>query len=656
MFERCIGKCQYRKEGKFIRVLPFFVYEEGGWKPIPAQDRWQIFPGQGTIFCLLDLHRNLVVDQFTYFAFEIEENPREESPDRDKYIVTKESILSPLLLLIDLSSYSPEEIRQLLFGKGIRYDCFGSRVFIKISNNEGVVVQLSEDGEGNHKCLVYDNYQIKTYFDSICIDGKEFILEQDLQIKNEAPLLNWCSDEQFILEIIKCLGKKFDHPEKTRKEMQQFKSYIRSTLDKESDHILLGEQVVERLEHMLGILDIRLETQEALESCLVNSPKGKQLLDEAIKSHIAKLETDLRKVLDDQLDHNKSELANCVKKIEQANEMRDKLTDINNNLKKVNRDLSSNIQSEVNGFLTLLNNVSVSEYPYARRFSERLESILGMESKSFPGVMPSVIPPWSQKRLHEGERASITLSNLTERLKEERKCGIRTRMLRFLDAFTRAGELVLLLGEHACLYIQRYASCLGEDRFFFMQPDPSTIGIDDFWRVPGNQLPTAFAHAWHSSRLDPTRFNLLCLHAIDLSPWYLWIDALFMILQSPDRPQNLLVVATLSSQGKMHPESRDFFDKLASLTTPLKAQIDEGSTEFVPSTVVILEDPCVADGGELQYGECELHEKTPFYIRQLRLLNASPQVFKEVGFWPNKEPEHAELKDGLEALNSFCSQ
>lgn len=161
--------------------------------------------------------------------------------------------------------------------------------------------------------------------------------------------------------------------------------------------------------------------------------------------------------------------------------------------------------------------------------------------------LPSAVPPWWSA---SGAPDPVTIgrSGVKQRLAAEAHVhGLVQEDLWLLDAFVRAGELVVVTGADADLAIEAYARTVSGARVHTQALDPATIGVDDLWRSAVAQTTTAFAQAWHTAAQHPEQTVLVCLRSIDASPARLWVPALSTFLADEQRPSNLLVVATAPS-------------------------------------------------------------------------------------------------------------
>jgi predicted nucleic acid-binding Zn-ribbon protein len=190
--------------------------------------------------------------------------------------------------------------------------------------------------------------------------------------------------------------------------------------------------------------------------------------------------------------------------------------------------------------------VGMGEEGQLAGFAAELAKALGEEVETLPSPPPAIAPWATGKRLNA---VAIAAASLAARLDEEgRRFGIDVEDLRLVDGFARAGELVLICGEHADLTLQAYARCVAAGELRVHALDPSALGLDDLWRTPSTGRPTALAIAWQRAESAPDETVLVCLRDFDSAPYRLWLDSLVAVLCSPSRPRNLTVLATPCGQ------------------------------------------------------------------------------------------------------------
>jgi hypothetical protein len=176
-------------------------------------------------------------------------------------------------------------------------------------------------------------------------------------------------------------------------------------------------------------------------------------------------------------------------------------------------------------------------------------SDLGMRIRAILGGSQAEIPthnhgaPWWLPVV--AEPTEIGIADLPGRLAHQADFrGVEEMDIRLMDAALRSGELVMLIGPAAELALGAFSCAAAGGRIRSQVIDPSVIGLDDLWRVPGSHRPTAFAMAWNRALQEPDVTVLLCLRNIDAAPFRLWLRSLRVALSSLARPRNLVVAAT----------------------------------------------------------------------------------------------------------------
>lgn len=350
-----------------------------------------------------------------------------------------------------------------------------------------------------------------------------------------------------------------------------------------------------------------LNSQEAVKEIgqlLLESPEGKKIREDAVTAHVRQVAADIelceRQKIESELKNARSEVQRCILEVQEATaevEKTDRLfierkaildrivsevTAEEDRLQKLKRDVSDcelmlheaaeelarveklreqlnssvadasaefeSITAVVDEFAkkveTEFSISGVSPDPRLTAFAARLQTLFDRSGRHVVASLPAPTPPWwSMDR--PGEVPLITVGALKQRLTEEAKAyGIQADDIILMDTLIRSGELVVVTGTDAELAIEAYARSVAGGCVRNHTLDPSTIGVDDLWRSPSTQSPTAFAHAWHIASTRPDQIVLLCLRSIDASPAGLWMPPLATFLADDRRPSNLLIVAT----------------------------------------------------------------------------------------------------------------
>lgn len=432
-------------------------------------------------------------------------------------------------------------------------------------------------------------------------------LPLDAEGSPHGEVVDWTSDREFLAKLVKRyksavegyigLGSKtVDDPVK---RLQRALSEA---------HLLgedgrAREAAVRRLREESKVLLQGLESIEDVGQLLLNSDAGRQLLERTVEARTRSIASDMeaqaRYRLDESLRAGQDEinvlenrilslrgqvttLEEVTQSLGQANEERRRLqntTDIELSARQAALDVASEKLSSVQEALSAAEARSAEakarESSAADGLSElkqemakvardlldagesanligderigvlgrRIKALLGTEGEDSSDQTPLPSPPWTWSR--SVEPSTISLAELPIRLEEEANFhGVNSSDLQLLDAASRAGELVFLVGPSAELALTALTRAVAGGHVRNHVLDPSAIGLDDLWRVPGSHRPTAFATAWSRALQEPETSVLVCLRNIDAAPFRLWLRSLRAALASPMRPSNLIVLAT----------------------------------------------------------------------------------------------------------------
>ena len=205
-------------------------------------------------------------------------------------------------------------------------------------------------------------------------------------------------------------------------------------------------------------------------------------------------------------------------------------------------ELKSEMERVARGFFDAEEAANLTGDDRTAFLGRRINELIG-HSSAVEDAAPMPTPPWTFPQVTEP--STIDLAELPARIAAEAEFhGLRASDVRLLDAALRSGELVLLVGASSELAITAIARAASGGHVRNHVLDPSAIGLDDLWRVPGSHRPTVFAMAWSRAVREPRSTVLVCLRNIDAAPFRLWLRSLRAALASPGRPPNLAVLAT----------------------------------------------------------------------------------------------------------------
>ena len=180
----------------------------------------------------------------------------------------------------------------------------------------------------------------------------------------------------------------------------------------------------------------------------------------------------------------------------------------------------------------------------AELMGQRIETRL-REGGSSLELVPSRCPPWARYG-RTSVRDPVAWRDVEARLRSRAKqSGLAPDELVFADVGARSGRIVLLPDGVATSFVRCHASVIAGGTYYTHSLDPSVICVDDLWRPTAGAGPTAFARAWTAAALDARHFRIVVLEGLGRTPLDLWLPSLVDKLAVPERPENLVVYATM---------------------------------------------------------------------------------------------------------------
>lgn len=448
---------------------------------------------------------------------------------------------------------------------------------------------------------------------------------------------DWSSDETFLLKILERYrvavsafsGIAEQAPELAITKLHRALSEGRLTDSAASD---LGP-ILDRMRAEWGDISQALLAVEEIGQFLLESAPGKLALDGAVKRRrealIAKMEVEIRGEVELRLSSSHDELSTLANEVQKLTLSRDELMASVSTIKDEKRHADQALQGartvldelrtnseELRGKIEhlLLNRSAIrDEIAEAERcrnalanqveslkttvtefrataqrefdatgenddsplqlLAARLEKQLCADDHPAESLLPEATPPWWRPSSAD-DALPISTNDLVDRIVNEAGAsGIQAEDLHILDLFARSGELVLVVGPYANAALHAYSRVVSGNCIRTHPVDPSTIGLDDLWRIPGSGRPTALAQAWHQAEVQSDKAVLLCLSNLDAAPFHFWLASLVSVLRSHNRPRNLIVVATLADipqQDENYPGA----DSLRRHLAALEPQVD----------------------------------------------------------------------------------
>lgn len=585
------GKVQYAT-ASYCRLVPLAQLEGKTWKAIANPE--EQFPTQGRLFCLDSAPANSPKD--SVWSFSARRNPR-QGLGPDEFLAED---LEPAIPIVDLSSLPLEDARRQLFEVGVELPplAVGMACFLFADGLCAKFRLVREATSGLSRAtpsieLVPLYRASPAWKTSTVIDGIRYLPRGESMSSQVVRRMDWSSDADFVEHVLnrfRRFGQRFADTE-YELPAKHAVAFVARAL-RESGALLDGEedfaQINERLRAQWPLIQARLEGAYAFRDLILESKPAQRIIDLATKRAVANVSTNLRAELepavrrglesefaDLQRDRDRllDEIDELRKELESFRSERDEVEGLCAGARKALKSLNATLGDEMVGIRESLRDLSSPELPFARAVVARLEAAMGVCSTGEPvPLLPAALPPWGVPgRVRVSPARQVTPPQLGDRLRAEAEAhGIDATDLVALDAFARAGEIVLLLGVAAERALWAYARCVSGGVLRTMSLDPSCIGLDDLWRTPGDHLPTAFAHAWMEARAVPDVTVLLCLRGLDAAPFQLWLAALEGTLRSAVRPPNLLIMATAACVPDQSEAKHPFANELRRRLIPLQ--------------------------------------------------------------------------------------
>lgn len=650
-----LGKVQYTTSS-YSRLLPLARLEGRTWEAIANSEA--LFPQEGRVFCLESGPTTSPKD--SVWSFSARRNPRQGlGPDE---LLAED--LEPAIPIVDLTSLSLESARRQLYEAGVELpplaqgttyvlfagECYGR--FRLLREGTSALWRATPSIE-----LVPLYRASPTWKSSITIDGFRYLPRGESMSSQVVRRIDWSSDADFVEHVLnrfRRLGRRFADTEYELPAKHSVAFVARAL--RESGVLPDGDddfaQINERLRAQWPLIQARLADVYEFRDLILESKPAKQIIDRALTREVAnltanlraELEPEVRRELESELgtlrcdrDRLLDEVDEVRRELESLQSERDEVEGLCAGARKALKNLKAMLGEEMVAIRESLRDISAAELPFARVVVTRLEAAMGGCSNDEPvPLLPSALPPWGVPgRAGVSSVRRVTLSQLGDRLSAEAEAhGIDKTDLVALDAFARAGEIVLLLGDAAERALWAYARCVSGGVLRTMSLDPSCIGLDDLWRTPGDHLPTPLSHAWMEARAVPDVTLVLCLRGLDAAPFQLWLSALEGTLRSAVRPPNLLIMATAAcvpdqSESK-HPFVNEFRKRLIPLQPGSTSDACFRALRPIEGDVSVLLNGIVFDdslGHDFLTIVAGTEAKDPTYVsRALRLATAAAPV------------------------------
>lgn len=643
-----LGKVLYAAD-RVARLEPLAVKSDGRW--VAIEDKLALFPPEGKIFCPRPLRGALKDDVWT---FRRRANEKIE-PGKDHFLVIDEREAIPV---IDLSMLSIEQARQRLFNQGVRlespYETFYAVVVLTDELFCELKFNLSAHGFWKAEPVfeLVPLMSLPREWAGLQTEGKgtlQYLPAESVPRASAVKFVNWCSDQEFVERVLEHIRKhsqdivETKYGRLTRESVQQIaRALSRTGLLPESEDD--AELNLERLKADWPILEARFAATERLAELVLASTAAKDALSQAVLDAEKRTEEVVRPAIEERVRREiEAGLTDVIAQRERVmadiESLTQRRTSFERELREIEercttgrqeqQSLSDNLRRVTRDLRAAFQNMPLPEQPLAQAVVGRIEQAIGECTDQIPSLVPSNVAPWAVP-IELPETSKIDETDLLTRFGiEARAHAVAADDLSLIDVFARGGELLLLLGPQAELALTAYARCVSGGAVTSLYVDPSTIGLEDLWRVPGTQQRTAMAHAWNSAEAERDRLHIICIRNVNAAPFHLWLASLNAVLLAPLRPRNLLFFATVApfqpEQTALTGASRDAYRQWL---VPVDARVHEDGPIAVLGSVV----PPFPSASALKFGGCDISEvaTSAEWLKRIAGLNTGPDTVARV--------------------------
>lgn len=538
------------------RLVPYAVATPNGWRKV---DR-DAFPDEGCVFSVDPKVVRKPKDYVVLFTMAV----NDKGGGRDRYITTEVDEAVEILHRFEL--VAGDELRGVVMRSGVdRGAQEDPSVVVPLDATRVAFPRMQRSGPTTWVLSHLEHSdRVPTYarppgdFDWVAIEGRRFLLPGQIPVE-PTGFVNWQTDVEFFQAIVKRLRKISSLRSGTDDFVinDRLASRLHGLL---RDGDVIGEQAGandaarDRLREFLTKLDREASAASAIADALFADPTIKGELAklsakeiEALRaSEIGRMRSELVAEVEAGLSERRSELTSLAAEVSATSAQLHAKTE---ELARIEGLLATGIENLGSGLGGVIRDIRDA----GRTLSEIME-VAGVEAprtEALAGAHRPEPAPWSAPRRHDAP--AIGIEELAERARDVAASrGIGEDSIRSLDIFARAGEVPLIVGNAAELLLESYGGLVAAGELVRMPLDPSVLGAEDVWRRSGSTLPTPLATAWNAAVADPSIVRIVCLDDVDrasLSEWFARFGSLFRA----SRPENLLVVATLSPGTRKAP-------------------------------------------------------------------------------------------------------
>ncbi|WP_375553883.1 coiled-coil domain-containing protein [Roseovarius mucosus] len=605
-----IGYCEY-EPNNHTRISCEAQYENGAWI---KKDLTRHLPPVGKVFAVsLPQARR---DQ--YIALTTEPNPRLVDPEKDHLILNRSW---PLREVINMQGVDLETLRRKVLIEGFSNLAIGpNEVVIAINDSECIIVPLKETIDRDR--WVADPGQFKVHrFDSRLfmgnVIGQRFREVPEITVGPALREIALQDDQTILNGILKRLKTDTgDGP--SRNERERIISYLnhaKAFQASNNDNSGLLDWTV----NFLGRIHDHLETVPLIVDALKAAPEIQEDLNRALEDEKAKLKEMIRAEAEAEVQKDIQSLLDQKEELNDGlNDLEEKLQNLSASSKELNdikESFRRQLMSEIEALGGALEDISNGDEAEFEELLSRFRASLGQYGDQLT-VADISLPPWISPR-----PKPATIIPATEFETALRRAAIRSGIdisdVEYVDLCLRARAPLLLPQDAAERIIPSYANIVSGGIYYREIVGPGTITLDDLWSRPASGVEGGLRQAWTAARKAQDRFHIVWLDRVDTAPLKLWLPSFLGVLDSSDRPENLMVCMSLKGPH-VEPEMavRDLSryvlgasPKLGRMSSTLLLRQAQGETE--QPTVLPYQDPKLLEEDELRDRIEAMAEPTP---------------------------------------------
>lgn len=589
MYRECIG-FHLNFVGNHAKIKTTYEKINGVWYPAIPED----FLPNSTVFDYFPRQELVLTYQLCYFLCEDNKNKRKSSDD--DFIVVRDSH-EFLYKILDYSYVSIDQARKKLYFDGVYLDDEKGTTprTLYIYLKQDILVQLNftynSENERWYADYSIDQSESKNLIESYLLkDGlnnksifnfknNRYLLSDEIKRLEPLGVIDWSADYSFyektLANLLK-LGKEssVDIQLSSFNDIKKLISFLQvnevfpDVFDGNINKIQYLDRLLEGSSNTNFVVKAYNQLYEKLASTIEFESFVANKVDEVVKEQSKEILKDVLHSVEVENSHLKQDILKEAEKQQHDNNL---LTNINDQLKTENLALTSSI-NELKILIDQFINEAVSLSINERNVIDRLNNILInkkiLQEKS---LLPDILPPWSiSQKIRDIKTIDvIELDPIFSQLAYT--YGYQKRNVVVFDRLLRTNHLILLINKHAHLFIEQYSRFICGGRLSYISMDASFIGLDDLWRSPVTQLPTAFAYAWHNAINNPQDYYIVHLTGVlEIGSPELF-NQLNNVLMYPNRPKNLLVVCSLTSEiENLDNNQKELLKKVNTYLLPLK--------------------------------------------------------------------------------------